>query len=143
MTRILPILILTLLFAGCTSVPMGSPAKDIVLKEFKAPTNKTGIYIYRNEAFGSAIRMDILIDGLEVGSTAAKTYLYKEVEPGTHTVTSKSENRDSIEVEAKPGTLIFIWQEVKMGFMYAGTKLHLVSEKDGKAGVAESKLAVP
>jgi len=28
-----------------------------------------------------------------------------------------------------------------MGLLYAGTKLHLVSEEEGKKGVLESKLA--
>ena len=62
--------------------------------------------------------------------------------PGKHTVASKAENTDTIEVDVKPGTLAFIWQEVKMGVMFARTKLHLVSEQDGKKGVLETKLAV-
>lgn len=60
---------------------------------------------------------------------------------GKHTVTSKSENSDTIEVDAVAGKLYYIWQEVKMGLLYARTKLSLVSEEEGKKGVQESQLA--
>lgn len=132
----------TVLFAGCASVPMGDPQRDAALKEFKVSPGKAAIYVYRNESMGGAVKMDVQVDGAPLGQTAARTYLYQEVTPGKHTVTSKAENTDTIEVEVKPGTLAYIWQEVKMGVMYARTKLHLVSEQEGKKGVQESKLAV-
>ena len=85
--------------------------------------------------------MDVAVDGKPIGQTAAKTYLYKELTPGKHTVTSSAENTDSVDIDAKPGTLSYIWQEVKMGVLYARTQLHLVSEAEGKKGVLESSLA--
>jgi len=127
---------------GCASVPMGDPAQDAALKNFEPPQNNAGVYIYRNESIGGAIKMDIEIDGEVIGETAAKTYFYKEVKPGKHTITSKSENTDSLEIDVMVGTLTYIWQEVKMGILYARTKLHLVDEETGKKGVLESKLAV-
>jgi hypothetical protein len=85
--------------------------------------------------------MDVEVDGKPVGQTAAKTYFYKEVAPGKHMVTSKSENTDSIEVDTVAGKLYYIWQEVKMGLLYARTKLTLVSEEEGRKGVLECQLA--
>jgi len=126
---------------GCASVNMGTPQQDATAKTFKAPADKAAIYVYRNESMGGAVKMDVAIDGQPVGQTAAKTFLYKEVAPGKHVVESKSENTDKVEVDAKPGMLYFIWQEVKMGALYARTKLHLVSEEEGKKGVNETKLA--
>ena len=126
---------------GCASVNMGSAQQDAAAKTFKAPADKAGIYIYRNESMGAAIKMDVAIDGQRVGETAAKTYLYKEVAPGKHTIESKAENTDKLDVDAKPGMLYFIWQEVKMGVLGARNKLSLVSEDAGKKGVNESKLA--
>lgn len=130
------------LISGCASVPMGDPKQDAALKTFTIAKDKAGIYIYRNESMGAAVKMDVAIDGRQIGQTAAKTYFYKEVQPGKHVVSSSAENTDAIEVEAKPGTLTFIWQEVKMGLMYARTKLHLVPEEEGKRGVLETTLAV-
>lgn len=132
---------ISLTLFGCASVPMGDAAKDAELKSFTARPGMAGLYIYRNENFGGAIRMDVEVDGKPIGQTAAKTYFYKEVAPGKHTVTSKSENTDTLEVETVAGKLYYIWQEVKMGLLYARTKLSLVSEEEGRKGVLESSLA--
>jgi hypothetical protein len=126
---------------GCASVQMGDARQDAALKTFAAPADKAGLYIYRNETMGAAVKMDVTLDGKAIGQTAAKTFLYKEITPGKHVVASVAENSDMVEVDAKPGKLYYVWQEVKMGLMYARTKLHLVEEAAGKAGVQESKLA--
>lgn len=124
---------------GCASVQMADTQQDAAAKQFKVAADKAGVYVYRNESIGAAIKMDVLVDDKPVGQTAANTYIYTEVKPGKHTVTSKSENTDTVEIDAKPGLLYFIWQEVKMGVLYARTKLHVVSEADGKKGVNETK----
>ena len=127
---------------GCASVPMGDAQKDAELKSFMPKPEVAGLYIYRNESIGAAVKMDVEIDGQPIGQTAAKTYFYKEVSPGKHTITSKSENTDTIEVDTVAGKLYYIWQEVKMGLLYARTKLTLMGEEEGKKGVRESQLAV-
>lgn len=139
--RIIVVLLVAIGLAGCASVPMGDTSRDVELKSFSSKPGLAGLYIYRNESFGAAIRMDVEVDGKPVGQTAAKTYFYKEVAPGKHTITSKSENTDSIEVDTVAGKLYYIWQEVKMGLLYARTKLTLVSEEEGKKGVLECQLA--
>ncbi|AMO95639.1 hypothetical protein CFter6_2980 [Collimonas fungivorans] len=85
--------------------------------------------------------MDVAIDGVPLGQTVSKTYLYKEVTPGKHVISSTAENTDSLEVDTKQGTLNYVWQEVKMGVLYARNKLHLVEVDEGKKGVLETKLA--
>ncbi|MCX7207943.1 MAG: hypothetical protein NT086_18580 [Proteobacteria bacterium] len=35
---------------GCASVPKGDAKQDIALKTFTAPTDKAGLYIFRNES---------------------------------------------------------------------------------------------
>lgn len=141
MKNILVAAVLLSSLVGCASVPMGDAKQDAALKTFSVPADKAGVYIYRNESMGAAVKMDVELDGKPIGQTAANTYLYKEVVPGKHTITSKAENTSTLEIDAKPGTLSYVWQEVKMGLMYARTKLHLVSEADGKKGVLETKLA--
>lgn len=133
--------ILAASLVGCASVPMGDPKKDAELKGFAAKSDVAGVYIYRNETMGASIRMDLDVDGKPLGQTAAKTYYYTEVAPGKHTVTSKSENTDSLELDTVAGKLYYVWQEVKMGVLYARTKLHLVGEDEGRKGVLESQLA--
>jgi len=113
-----------------------------IIQIFYRGQDKAALYIFRNEGIGAGVKMDVLIDGAPVGQTAAHTFIYKEVAPGKHSITSKSENTDTIEIDAKPGTLTYVWQEVKMGVLYARTKLSVVSDFQGKKGVQESKLIV-
>ena len=120
---------------------MGDAEQDAALKTFAIAPEKAGIYIYRNESFGSAIKLTVEMDGRVIGETAAKTYLYKEVTPGKHTLVSHAENTDTLEVDVKPGTLAYVWQEIKLGLLSARSKLHLMSEEEGKKGVLETNLA--
>lgn len=128
--------------AGCASVPMATPAQDTAAKTFTAPpADKAGLYVYRNETLGGAVTMHVTLDDKPIGDTVGHTYLYKEIAPGQHTISSQAENTDSITINAIAGKITYVWQEAKMGFMYARTKLHLVDEATGQKGVQESKLA--
>lgn len=132
---------LVLSLVGCATVNMGDAKQDAALKTFKIAPDKSGVYIYRNESMGAAIKMTVELDGKPIGQTAANTYLYTEVAPGKHTFISKAENDSAIEVDATPGTLLYIWQEVKMGILGARSKLQLVDPAQGQKGVQETKLA--
>ncbi|KHK60149.1 lipoprotein [Burkholderia sp. A9] len=127
---------------GCASVPMGDPQRDAELKTFSAPHEKAAIYVYRNESMGGAVKMPVILDGKILGDTAAKTYLYSEVEPGHHQLVSKAENDSTLDVDTVAGKIYYVWQEVKMGIMYARSKLQLVDDTTGRDGVKESKLTV-
>lgn len=142
MKKLISIAVIALAISGCASVPMGDPKQNAALKTFQVAPDKAGIYIYRNESMGGAVKMDVAVDGQPIGQTAANTYLFKEVTPGKHAVSSAAENTDTIDVDVKQGSLAYIWQEVKMGVLYARTKLHQVSEEEGKNGVQETNLAV-
>lgn len=128
---------------GCASVPMADSKQNAAAKTFAVPADKAGIYVYRNESMGGGVKMDVAVDGKPVGQTVAKTFLYTEVAPGKHTVASTAENTDTVDVDAKAGTLTYIWQEVKMGVLYARNKLHVVDEAEGKKGVTETNMAAP
>ena len=127
---------------GCASVPMESPENDAKARQFNNPVDTAGLYIYRNESIGGAIKMDVEIDGVPIGQTAANTFLYKEVSPGKHTIVSKTENDSTLEVDAEAGMLYYIWQEVKLGLLFARSKLQLMSKEEGQKGVNETKLAI-
>ena len=126
--------------SGCASVPMASDQKDAEAKTFRVQPGKSNIYVYRNESMGGAVKMEVDIDGKQVGTTAAKTYLVVTVNSGKHTLVSHAEGNNNLVVDTQPGKNHFVWQEVKMGVMYAGSKLQLVDEQTGKAGVGECKL---
>lgn len=133
-------LVSTVLITGCASVPMASVERDTQLKTFSVKPDRANVYVYRNESMGAAVKMDVDFDGKSIGQTVAKSYFALEVVPGKHTLISKAENDSVLDVDAEAGKNYFIWQEVKMGFMYARNKLQVVDEVAGKAGVSECKL---
>lgn len=141
MKRIAAAALVCFSLVGCATVNMGDAKQDAAVKTFAAPVGKAGLYVYRNETMGAAIKMNVAVDGQPIGQTAANTFLYKEVAPGKRTITSTAENTDTLEVDAKPGMLYYVWQEVKMGIIGARSKLHLVDDAKGKKGVLETKLA--
>jgi hypothetical protein len=142
--RLISAAVVAFALVGCASVPMGDPAQDAALKTFPAAApGKAGVYVYRNETFGAAVKLNVALNGQTLGSTASKTYYYKEVPPGKQTVTSYGENTDTLSFEAVAGKLYYVWQEVKMGLFTPRTQLHLVPEAKGQEGVRESKLAAP
>jgi hypothetical protein len=120
---------------------MGDSARDAELKAFKPSPDKAQLYVYRNESFGAAIKMTVLLDGRILGDTAAKTYLYSEIEPGNHRLTSKTENDSVLDFTAVGGRIYYVWQEVKMGLWSARSSLQMVDEQTGQAGVRECRLA--
>jgi len=137
---VLGVISAAVLASGCASVPMASPERDSAAKTFSVKPGKANIYVYRNESMGAAIKMELVLDGRLVGSTAAKTYVLLEVNPGKHTLISKAENDSVLSVAAAAGRNYFVWQEVKMGVLVMRSALQLVDEATGKAGVAECKL---
>ncbi|NTX26889.1 DUF2846 domain-containing protein [Burkholderia pyrrocinia] len=140
--KLIPLSVSLSILAGCASVPMGDPQHDAELKRFSAPQEKAAIYVYRNESMGAGVKMTVMLDGKTLGDTAAKTYLYSEVEPGRHQLVSKAENDSTLDVDTVAGKIYYVWQEVKMGIMYARNRLQLVDDTTGQDGVKESKLAV-
>jgi len=138
--KLLVIAALSFTMVGCASVKMADPAQDLQAKQFTPKANAAGVYIYRNESMGAAAKMDVSLDGKLLGQTAKKTYVFAEVQPGSHTVTSKAENTSEVTIDAVAGKLYYVWQEVKMGVMSARNKLTVVDEATGKAGVNQCNL---
>jgi hypothetical protein len=117
-------------------VPKASPEEDALAKAYKTNPSKAGIYIYRNDR-SVAYKAPVLLDNVWIGDNVPKTYIFRQVDAGTHVITSWTENDATLSLDAKAGNNYFVWQEVKMG---ARSQLHLVDEATGKSGVAECEL---
>ena len=50
-------ILLLVTVAGCATVPMGDPKQDAALKTFTPKADIAGVYIYRNETMGAAVRI--------------------------------------------------------------------------------------
>ena len=126
--------------SGCASVPMADKSADAQAKQFQPAPDKAKVYVYRNEVMGAAVKMPVLIDNQSVGDTTSKTYIEKDLQPGPHTITSKTEKDSTITIDMLAGKIYYVWQEVKMGMFAARSQLHEVDEAKGQAGVRESEL---
>jgi hypothetical protein len=129
------------MLVGCASVQMGSAEDDVKAKAFVAPPDKASLYIYRNETFGSAVLLNLSVNGRNIGQSASKTYFHFDLLPGRYSVESTAENQSELTLKLEPGKNYFVWQEIKMGVWMARSQLQHVDEATGRAGVEESKLA--
>lgn len=136
---LLPALALAAL-SGCATVKQAPAGDDAAAKRFEAPAGLSRIYIYRNEFLGTLVGLDLTVDGQVAGITKGKTFVVADVPAGPHQIVSKGENSSSLSVTAEAGQPLFVWQEVKMGLLSAGSRLHSVDAATGRAGVLETSL---
>ncbi|WP_271008350.1 DUF2846 domain-containing protein [Paucibacter sp. B51] len=125
---------------GCASIKTAPAGEDSAAKRFEAPAGLSRIYIYRNEFLGTLVGLDLSVDGQVAGTTKGKTFVIADVPPGEHEIVSKGENTHQLRISTQIGQPSFVWQEVKMGLLSAGSRLHAVDAATGRAGVNESSL---
>ncbi len=133
-------LLTSLVLSGCSTIPMASVENDSKAKTYATKPGRANIYIYRDELLGGAVQIPVSVNGVPLGKTAAKTYFLVDVPAGKHTIFSSAENDSTFVLDAEPGKNYFIWQEVKMGLLYARNVLQLVDDNKGKLGISECKL---
>jgi|KBSMisStaDraftv2_1062788.scaffolds.fasta_scaffold256413_1 hypothetical protein len=126
--------------AGCATVPMAAPADSARLKRQAPPPDAALVYLYRNESIGAGVHMDVQLDGRPAGQTVAMSYMVWQVPPGSHRLVSIAENDYDLTIDTEPGRRYFVWQEVKLGIMFARSRLQQVSASQGQAGVDECEL---
>ena len=142
--KMLLVVLVTFLFAGCASVPMASIEESDYAKEFNPPTNgKSGLYIYRGGGPGTALKKDIFVDDECIGESAPNVFFYTEVEGDKeHKVSTESEfSPNDLMVKVKSGLNYFIRQYIKLGVFVGGANLKVVDEKRGKEDVAKLGMA--
>jgi hypothetical protein len=129
--------------SGCASVPKAAPALDVEAKSFTPSPGKARLYVVRPSSMvGSAVALHVVVDGRELGSTSRGTYLMTEVEPGEHTIGSKTmENSDQEKVAADAGHSYFFVIKPKMGFISARVGMTAVSEDEGRKEVEKATRA--
>jgi len=134
---------LLVILSGCTSVPMASKELDSAAKAFPPPpSDKSGIYVFRNSFVGQALKKRVSIDGRKIGDTANKVFFYKTIAPGTHTIATESEFGDNlISFQSQPGKNYFARQYITMGVFVGGSNLEMVNEEEGKKEVLQCDLA--
>jgi hypothetical protein len=143
--KIMLIVLCSIGFVGCTSVPMESNVKSMMAKEFNSPENdKSGLYIYRSGILGSALKKDIWVDETCIGESAPNVFFYTEVECNKeHKISTESEfSPNDLNIKTECGKNHFFSQFIKFGIFVGGANIEGVSEAEGKNEVQKLDMAI-
>jgi len=129
-----------LLLSSCAVVPLAEESADTDAKKFTAPSDKSRIYLFRDETFGAALTVPITLDSQLMGQTGPHIYFVWDVEPGRHIISCLGQEIRTVEIFPKKGGTVFIKQEMLMGTAGTHCSVYEVSEDQGKVGVLDGKL---
>ncbi|WP_421247010.1 DUF2846 domain-containing protein [Aeromonas sanarellii] len=130
-----------LLVSGCASIDIDkAPASlDAQAKAFSTNASYAQVYVYRNETLGAALSMPVTVNGKLAGSTGPNSFFKFDLPEGKHTLTSQGDE-SILTIEAKKNKNYYVWQEIKIGVLSAGSKFQLVDDSKGQVGVKECSL---
>ena len=136
-------LLICLVLVGCGGAVQRAPKElDTQRKLFTLPPeDKAAIYIFRDGFLGSQVNTEIFIDGKILGKNLGSTYLYADVHPGTHMITSHFVGYVSLSIETEGGEIYFVRDVVDTSLLETNLSLVPVDDVTGKAAVQRCKLA--
>ena len=109
-------------------------------KTFTPDQGKALVYILRPSAYAMAIKFKVSSDGIEIGATRGKRFVYTMLTPGKHTIVSKANNTAQLELTVEAGKTYFIKQTPTMGIT-AGNDLSVLDETTGREDLKSCKCA--
>jgi hypothetical protein len=133
---------ISVLLAGCASVPLTSSTLDSEAKTFKPETGKANIYVSRGGGLGNTVLFQVVLDGRITGSLAPKTFQFLSVPPGEHTISvSGVENTEQLKLTAEAGKNYFYRVTVHMGWSNARARVNSMTEDEARKLVKDLKRA--
>ena len=137
MTAIVAVASLT----GCATVPKASPEFEQQARSFTPAPGKAAVYVYRPYNYtGSALVFPVSIDYKEFGTLANNTYLFGNIDPGSHIIRSGAGMAGSVrpkQFDAEAGKLYFF--KVEPGWDHI--VITPVDESEGRQRVSKYQLS--
>jgi hypothetical protein len=127
--KLILFVVFAVMLSACSSTKKMSVPDP--LKSLDAPEGKALLYIVRPNYVGAAINFKVSIDGEYIGLTKGKNYIYTYVAPGKHTILSKAENKEELDLLFEEGQTYYIEQVPKMGMIKARNKLIKLNVDEG------------
>lgn len=124
---VLTLLVASFCVAGCAK--LAPPEVDTLAKLMQPIPDKAVVYLFRNEPASAPWEIKVRIDGKDMGATSANTYFRWVVEPGRHVIVSEADNHAGLVLDAEPGRVYYVWQDVQFGFFQPRTELQLVDQQ--------------
>ena len=75
-----------------------------------------------------------------VARTVKKSYVRLTLPPGPHEIISKAEKDVTLNLQTEANKIYYVWQEVKMGLLYARCKLNVMEEAKAQVDIRECEL---
>lgn len=114
--------------------------EEIKIKQMMAPNDNALVYIVRPAGMGRLIKFKVECNGIEIGYTKGKNFIYAILAPGVHKIVSHAENAAELIIKVEAGKTYFIEQNPKMGFGKARNSLNLLDEDIGRKKLAKCSL---
>jgi hypothetical protein len=138
------LILLTSSLGACASVPLAGRQAETDAKAFRVDSARGRIYVVRpGNRFGHAagVAIPVMIDGATIGANGNATFLYVDVLPGPHRVSSNtSESFASVDVDVEAGHVYFVDQAPKLGLLAPRVGLTLVEPAAGMRLVSQARL---
>jgi hypothetical protein len=115
--------------------------KHIDIMNLTPDPGKAVVYFVRPGIMGFAVPMRVDCDSFQIGWISAKTFLYTMLDSGDHTFMSLGENEFHFKLHLDAGKVYYIHQEVKMGMLYARSKLKVIDDETGKKDLAKCTIS--
>lgn len=130
------------MLAGCVGFVQYAPeSMDMQKKSFALSNNEhASVYIFRDGFLGNQIHTDIFVDGKILGKIFGSTYLYIELPPGEHTITSHLIGYASLKLNMKKGETYFIRDVISPGVYNATASLVPIDREAGENAVRSCRL---
>jgi hypothetical protein len=110
-------------------------------KNLSPAEGKALVYILRPSMVGSLIKFDVSCDGISLGSTTGKRFIYANLEPGVRKLLGEAENKEEIFLEVEAGKTYYLEQQAKMGLLMARTGWNKLTDSEGKKKLGKCKLS--
>ena len=124
------------------TVPAPPVSEDVKGRLLQPVPGKAVVYVLRPLEDIWHWRVPVHLDAREVAVTTPNTYLRWELEPGQHTIVSATTPPAVLQLNAVPGAMYFVWQDVNTGFLRPASRLQQV-DKTTAGLVLTSSCPVP
>lgn len=146
LSKTVAVLSVALLY-GCSSTP-SMEAMQADLEQYKLPkaavADKGLVYVVRPSNAATLVRFNVFLDDQEaeseMGYNRGNQYIYFYVSPRSHVISSKAENWADMPVTVKAGEVIYLKQEVDVGFVMARNNLKVLNDVEGRYRIKDADI---
>jgi hypothetical protein len=130
--------------APASSAPP-APSNDTVAPAIGAPpAGKGQIVFFRQSAFtGMAVWFRVRENGSELGKLSNGVYFVQTAEPGPHTFTAETENKNILRLEVDPGETYYVRGSLTMGLLVGEANIAPSDQATFEKALKHMRLAPP